>query len=136
MLNGLDNEVWDPATDTLLHTCYTPDSLDRKAANKRHLKSMLGLGSQQQDANKPLVRCRGREGRARERERKGDVRCGGREREGVDVLGGEGFPPKGKSKRGSSEEDIGTGLISGKPLGWPPDPGTLRFHLMGTESEE
>jgi starch synthase len=43
ILNGLDYEVWDPATDRHLAAPFGPESLDRRAANKRALQERAGL---------------------------------------------------------------------------------------------
>jgi len=43
ILNGIDIDVWDPATDTQLASCYDIDSLDRRAANKIALQQRFGL---------------------------------------------------------------------------------------------
>jgi starch synthase len=43
ILNGLDTEVWDPATDPNLAANFDLDSLERRAANKRALQARAGL---------------------------------------------------------------------------------------------
>ncbi|WP_262027788.1 glycogen synthase GlgA [Microvirga sp. Mcv34] len=43
ILNGIDDKVWDPATDQHLALTYDRDSLERRAANKRALQERLGL---------------------------------------------------------------------------------------------
>lgn len=43
ILNGIDTNVWDPATDMLLASRYGVDDLDRRAANKSALQQRLGL---------------------------------------------------------------------------------------------
>lgn len=43
ILNGVDDNIWDPATDSLLTACYTRDTLEEKAKNKRQLQLTLGL---------------------------------------------------------------------------------------------
>lgn len=43
ILNGIDDQVWDPATDAHLSRAYDSESLDARAANKRALQERLGL---------------------------------------------------------------------------------------------
>jgi len=43
ILNGIDDTVWNPATDTYLAQPYDRDSLDARAVNKRALQERLGL---------------------------------------------------------------------------------------------
>jgi starch synthase len=43
ILNGIDTDVWDPATDTHLASRYDVDHLDRRAANKLALQQRFGL---------------------------------------------------------------------------------------------
>lgn len=43
ILNGLDREVYDPATDKLIFKTFSRRSLERKAANKAKLQEFLGL---------------------------------------------------------------------------------------------
>ena len=43
ILNGIDNEVWDPATDTHLEQTYSRDTLNARTANKAALQKRLGL---------------------------------------------------------------------------------------------
>lgn len=51
ILNGIDEEVWDPATDTYIETQYSVDDADvGKAVNKKILCDQFGL-----DEKKPLV---------------------------------------------------------------------------------
>ncbi len=50
--NGIDTGAWDPARDPHIVARYGPDSLDRKAANKRALQERMGLAA---DAAAPLV---------------------------------------------------------------------------------
>jgi starch synthase len=51
ILNGIDEEVWDPATDTYIETQYSVDDADvGKAANKKILCDQFGL-----DEKKPLI---------------------------------------------------------------------------------
>ena len=44
ILNGIDESVWDPASDHSLAAPFTYDSLDRRAANRKALQERLGLG--------------------------------------------------------------------------------------------
>lgn len=43
ILNGIDTQVWNPATDPILPHQYGAATLDRKIANKRELQRRLGL---------------------------------------------------------------------------------------------
>jgi len=43
ILNGVDEEIWDPATDAHLEARYDPWSLDDRAKNKAALQKRLGL---------------------------------------------------------------------------------------------
>ena len=43
ILNGIDTEYWDPATDPYLAAKFDAKSVDRRAANKRALQRRLGL---------------------------------------------------------------------------------------------
>ena len=43
ILNGLDYQVWNPATDKHLAATYDADTLDRRCANKRALQARAGL---------------------------------------------------------------------------------------------
>jgi starch synthase len=43
ILNGLDTEEWDPATDQRIFKTYSADSLAAKSANKKGLQKQLGL---------------------------------------------------------------------------------------------
>lgn len=52
ILNGIDYQEWNPATDPALFKKYTPSSLSGKAANKKGLQKALGL---QQAADIPLL---------------------------------------------------------------------------------
>lgn len=56
VLNGIDYEAWDPATDILLDHPYDSNSLDAKSANKIALRKKLGLSSCP-DGDRPLVGC-------------------------------------------------------------------------------
>ncbi|MDF2971377.1 MAG: starch synthase [Microvirga sp.] len=48
ILNGIDDNVWDPATDTHLEQTYSRDNLNARVANKAALQKRLGL-SQNRD---------------------------------------------------------------------------------------
>jgi starch synthase len=52
VLNGIDEQLWDPRHDPALPAPYHAGDLHGKQANKRHLQSELGLES---DAGAPLV---------------------------------------------------------------------------------
>jgi starch synthase len=43
ILNGIDTDVWDPATDPLIPARYSVNDLSRRAENKRALQARLGL---------------------------------------------------------------------------------------------
>ena len=43
ILNGIDTDLWDPATDPLLESTFDLDSLDARAANRTALLRRLGL---------------------------------------------------------------------------------------------
>ena len=43
ILNGLDDEVWDPSRDAHLAATYDADAIDRREENKRALQARLGL---------------------------------------------------------------------------------------------
>jgi starch synthase len=51
VLNGIDVDTWNPATDSHLVAPFTADSLPNKALSKAALRQRLGL----QDASKPIV---------------------------------------------------------------------------------
>ena len=48
ILNGIDESVWDPASDRSLVATFTKDALERRSANKEALQRRLGLHA---DAN-------------------------------------------------------------------------------------
>ena len=52
ILNGIDTDVWNPATDPNLAQHYDIDSLDQKTANKTALQQQLGLPV---DASLPMI---------------------------------------------------------------------------------
>jgi len=43
ILNGIDTDVWNPATDTLIEEVFDSATLDRRDANRRALHDRLGL---------------------------------------------------------------------------------------------
>jgi starch synthase len=45
ILNGIDETVWNPASDALIPTTYTAAALGRRAANKRELQARLRLSA-------------------------------------------------------------------------------------------
>jgi starch synthase len=52
ILNGIDTERWNPATDAFIAQRYSADALDGKAACKAHLQRESGLT---QDAVAPII---------------------------------------------------------------------------------
>ena len=52
ILNGIDVDEYNPETDPSIFANYTPDSFEKKAANKQQLKRQLGL---REDADAPLI---------------------------------------------------------------------------------
>ncbi len=52
ILNGLDQESWDPGSDTSLPVNYSSDTLERRKENKKELLVELGL---EPDLNIPLL---------------------------------------------------------------------------------
>ena len=52
VLNGIDTQLWDPATDVHIAAHYDVLTLERKAENKRALKKRFGLGG---DDDVPLL---------------------------------------------------------------------------------
>jgi starch synthase len=52
ILNGIDYQDWNPATDPLIFKNYTASTLSGKAANKKNLQKGLGL---EQSASTPLL---------------------------------------------------------------------------------
>lgn len=51
ILNGIDSDVWHPATDLLIPATYGPRTLARRVANKQALEAEFGLDA---DVNGPL----------------------------------------------------------------------------------
>ncbi|MEE1210341.1 MAG: glycogen/starch synthase, partial [Parafannyhessea umbonata] len=52
ILNGIDVDLWNPATDKLIECNYDEDSLDRKAQDKAALQRELGIA---EDPTRPLI---------------------------------------------------------------------------------
>ena len=52
VLNGIDDQLWDPQQDSALPSCYSAEDLAGKAKNKAHLQESLGLTV---DADAPLL---------------------------------------------------------------------------------
>lgn len=52
ILNGIDYQDWNPATDPLIFKSYTPSALSGKAVNKKNLQKSLGL---EQNPSIPLL---------------------------------------------------------------------------------
>ncbi|TKY59617.1 starch synthase 4 [Spatholobus suberectus] len=55
ILNGIDTDAWNPATDAFLPVQYNATDLQGKAENKQALRRNLGLSSA--DVRRPLVGC-------------------------------------------------------------------------------
>ncbi|XP_050368362.1 probable starch synthase 4, chloroplastic/amyloplastic isoform X1 [Argentina anserina] len=55
ILNGIDADAWNPATDGYLKVQYSANDLEGKAENKEALRKSLGLSSA--DVRRPLVGC-------------------------------------------------------------------------------
>ncbi|KAK7319296.1 hypothetical protein RJT34_04015 [Clitoria ternatea] len=55
ILNGIDTDAWNPATDAFLEVQYNATDLQGKTENKEALRRSLGLSSA--DVTKPLVGC-------------------------------------------------------------------------------
>lgn len=53
ILNGIDYDIWNPATDTLLPAHYSPDQMEGKQANKQALLKEFGL--EQASKDRPLL---------------------------------------------------------------------------------
>lgn len=53
ILNGIDADAWNPATDAYLKVQYSANDLEGKAENKEAMRRSLGLSSA--DARRPLV---------------------------------------------------------------------------------
>ncbi|KAK2383717.1 starch synthase 3, chloroplastic/amyloplastic [Trifolium repens] len=55
VLNGIDTDIWNPATDPFLDVQYNANDLQGKSENKEALRRNLGLSSE--DIKRPLVGC-------------------------------------------------------------------------------
>lgn len=53
ILNGIDSDAWNPASDTFLKVQYSASDIEGKTENKEALRRHLGLSSA--DVNRPLV---------------------------------------------------------------------------------
>jgi glycogen synthase len=53
VLNGIDTDIWNPATDPFLDVQYNANDLQGKSENKEALRRNLGLSSE--DVKRPLV---------------------------------------------------------------------------------
>jgi glycogen synthase len=53
VLNGIDTDIWNPATDPFLEVQYNANDLQGKSENKEALRRNLGLSSE--DVKRPLV---------------------------------------------------------------------------------
>lgn len=57
ILNGVDTEVWNPATDKLIDTKYSPDALEDKFENKTELAKLFSMKA---DIDTPIIAMIGR----------------------------------------------------------------------------
>lgn len=55
IVNGIDDIVWNPATDPLLDHHFDPDNLKGKQLIKDNLRSRLKMAFEGDDAKRPLV---------------------------------------------------------------------------------
>jgi len=55
ILNGIDDEKWDPARDPYLPQPFTADALDGKAEAKRHLLERYGMAVTEESLRRPLI---------------------------------------------------------------------------------
>ncbi|XVF27367.1 hypothetical protein REPUB_Repub14bG0101400 [Reevesia pubescens] len=55
ILNGIDTDAWDPATDNFLKVQYSANDMQGKAENKAYMRRHLGLSSA--NDQQPLVGC-------------------------------------------------------------------------------
>ncbi|XP_015876990.2 probable starch synthase 4, chloroplastic/amyloplastic isoform X1 [Ziziphus jujuba] len=55
VLNGIDTDAWNPATDAFLKVQYSANDIQGKGENKEAIRRKLGLSSA--DVRKPLVGC-------------------------------------------------------------------------------
>ncbi|MCO5583438.1 hypothetical protein L7F22_037349 [Adiantum nelumboides] len=57
ILNGIDTESWNPASDLLISHQYSAEDISGKAANKAALRSTLRLSGTASDVDRPIVGC-------------------------------------------------------------------------------
>lgn len=57
IVNGIDDKVWNPATDPHLDFHYDSTNMENKKVIKYNLKRQLGLSMEGSDADKPLACC-------------------------------------------------------------------------------
>ena len=55
ILNGIDTNRWNPATDEFVHAHFTPDDLSGKSDAKRELLTALGLPSDDAAMTRPVI---------------------------------------------------------------------------------
>jgi starch synthase len=55
ILNGIDYDVWNPATDSHLPEAYDAETLERKAASKRRVLEVFGFPVNETSMERPLV---------------------------------------------------------------------------------
>ena len=55
VVNGIDDKVYNPATDPHLEFYYSPDNVKNKAVIKTNLRRHLGMSCEGEDARRPLV---------------------------------------------------------------------------------
>lgn len=57
ILNGIDTESWNPASDLLIYHQYSAEDISGKAANKAALRATLRLSGAGPDLERPIVGC-------------------------------------------------------------------------------
>jgi ADP-glucose type glycogen/starch synthase len=57
VVNGIDDKVWNPATDFYLELHFSSDNLKNKAVLKNNLRRRLGMSFEGEDAKRPLFCC-------------------------------------------------------------------------------
>lgn len=57
VMNGIDDKVWNPATDPHLMHHFSKDNVEGKKVLKDTLRLSLGMATEGVDANRPLVCC-------------------------------------------------------------------------------
>ncbi|KAH7437269.1 hypothetical protein KP509_05G063100 [Ceratopteris richardii] len=57
ILNGIDTDLWNPATDLHIAQQYSTNDIDGKAVNKAALRSVLMLSGTGLDSERPIVGC-------------------------------------------------------------------------------